>query len=53
MELVRNATNSRHMASQAEGNTGVINVSDEWWQRLNGIPFASCKYPMMSNIIST
>ena len=43
-ELIRVATNHRHQASSAQNDSGTIHVSDEWWKKLNAIPFSSCKF---------
>ena len=42
-ELVRQAQNNRHQASQSSFEDGVVRVSDDWWQKLNEIPFTSRK----------
>ena len=52
-ELVRVAGDHRHQAAAGNRDDGIIRVSDDWWKKLNDIPFVSCKSIVKSNIIRT
>ena len=46
-EYMRNVieyANNLRMSAQAESQQKqTIEISDQWWEKLNGIPFVSCK----------
>ena len=47
--LVRHASDLRHAAAKQESDAQVIEVTDLWWDRLNAIPYVSCKSFYESN----
>ena len=42
-QMVRVAQDNRHVAAKNSFDNGVVKVSDDWWKKLNDIPFTSCK----------
>ena len=51
--LVRKASDHRHVADKAQLDAGIINVTDEWWRKLNELPFTKCKFIQTVNSIRT
>ena len=43
-ELVRKANEQRNMAVRQQEEERVMQVSEDWWVKLNAIPFVSCKF---------
>ena len=43
-QMIRVAQDNRHKVSQKSLDDGVIRVSDDWWKKLNEVPFSSGKY---------
>lgn len=52
-ELVKVAGNHRHQAASQSIEDGIIRVSDEWFAKLQEVPFVSGKYPYKSNVCSS
>ena len=48
-ELIAVAQKNRNSASAQGDDFGVVKVSDEWWDKLNSIPFISSKYILLSD----
>ena len=42
--LIQRASNNRNTASSLSDDRGVVKVSEEWWQKLNAMPYVSSKY---------
>ena len=51
--LIRQASDNRFDARKSHDDQGVVKVSEEWWQKLMEVPFASCKYLFFANTIRT
>ena len=51
--LVRQASDNRFDAQRNEDDLGVVKVSQEWWDKLMEVPFASSKYFLTSNTLRT
>lgn len=52
-QMVRVAQDNRNKASATSHENSVIKVSDDWWKKLNEVPFTSCKYIYLSNSLRT
>ena len=42
-ELVRRANEQRNTAAHQQEAERVMQVSEDWWDKLNAVPFISCK----------
>lgn len=42
-QLIKHAHELRHTAAQEREAQDVIQVTEEWWEKLNKVPFMSCK----------
>ena len=49
--LVEHANKMRYQSNQAENNQDEIQMTSEWWERLNEMPFFSSKFSFESNIL--
>ena len=46
-ELIRNANTQRHSAVNEDKAKETIEVTEDWWEALNSMPFLSCKLPVL------
>ena len=42
--LIRHANDNRHSAQLRSDDAGVVKVSEEWWAKLNSMPYVSSKF---------
>ena len=52
-ELIAVAQKNRNQASGQASDHGVVKVSDDWWEKLNSIPFISSKSNLIADLIRT
>ena len=50
-ELVRNAIEQRNTAQAQQEAEQVMQVTEGWWEKLNAVPFISCKSCCLINLL--
>ena len=50
-KLVQHANEMRNTAADKDRSDQYVEVTEEWWSKLQEIPFISCKYLLSTNFI--
>ena len=50
-KAIQHANNHRMKAAEGDGELQQIEISEQWWAKLNAMPFVSCKYTSSTLIL--